>query len=306
MILQLVIPRAPLAAGVAAAHWAATLLGASAAVDDGLPGVPCAALPPHASPAARGNILRREGAIEGRVPLASDGWVESGKVVVTDEHFFIGTVRASAATHGAAGDDRLVVVVFFAAPPYFFIGRWGYLCRYKASVFIRVPLGGNVRIESGEIVEPRQHFFASVDRTATAVDTAGNAGLVIMTFLATPPHFATGTWHHVGRSESAVFRWVPLRGKVWIKTCEIVVPRLNLLISANGTTSTIDTGFHLCPPLVTLLTAPPSHAMAAWQNVVGDKVTVFLGMPFTCNERIQGGKIIYTGNGIAPTAIGTS
>ena len=78
------IPRAPLAAGVTAAHWAATLLGASAAVDDGLPGVSCAALPPHAPPAARSDVLRREGAVEGRVPLAGDSRVEVGEVVVAD------------------------------------------------------------------------------------------------------------------------------------------------------------------------------------------------------------------------------
>lgn len=125
LILQLFIPRAPLAAGVAAAHWTATLLAAGTAVDDGLPGVTCAALPPHAPPAARGDILRRESAVEGRVPFFGDGWVEGGEVVVADKHFFIGTVRASAAAHGAAGDDRLVVVAFFAAPPDFFVAGWG-------------------------------------------------------------------------------------------------------------------------------------------------------------------------------------
>lgn len=137
------------ATGVAAAHGAAAALGAGAAVDDSLPGVACAALPPHASSAARGDILRRKGAVEGRVPLAGDGWVESGEVVVTDKHFFIGTVGASAAAHGAAGDDCLVVVAFLAAPPDFFVGSRGDLRRCESTVFTWVPLGGDVWIEGG-------------------------------------------------------------------------------------------------------------------------------------------------------------
>lgn len=123
--LQLLVSCPPFAAGVAAAHWTATLLAAGAAVDDGLPGVPCAALPPYTPPAARSDVLRRKGAVEGRVPFFGDGWVKGGEVVVADKHLFIGTVGASAAAHGAAGDDRLVVVAFFAAPPNLFVAGWG-------------------------------------------------------------------------------------------------------------------------------------------------------------------------------------
>lgn len=121
ILIHLFISRAPFAADVAAADWAAAALGASAAVDDGLPDVACTALPPHAPSAAGSDVLRRKSAVEGRVPLASDSWVEGGEVVVTDKHFFIGTVGASAAAHGAAGDDGLVIVAFFAAPPHLFV-----------------------------------------------------------------------------------------------------------------------------------------------------------------------------------------
>ena len=304
--LQLLVPRAPLAAGVAAAHWTATLLAAGAAVDDGLPGVACAALPPHASPAARGDILRREGAVEGRVPLAGDGWVEGGEVVVADKHFFIGTVGASAAAHGAAGDDRLVIVAFFAAPPHLFVAGWGNFVWRKCAVFGRVPLGGNSWIKRSQVVEPCQHFLAGADWAAAAVDTAGNAGLVVVTFLTAPPHFATGARHHVRRGEGAIFRWMPLTRQVRIKTCEIVIPSLHLFVAADGAASAIDTGFHLRPPLVTMAAAPPSHVMAAWQNVVGSKVTVFRRVPFFRQIRIAGGEIGFTGNSQTATAIGTS
>lgn len=169
-----------------------------------------------------------------------------------------------------------------------------------------MPLGGNGWVKRSQIVESCQHFFASADRAATAVDAAGNAGLVVMPFLTAPPHFAAGAGHHVGRSESAVFCRVPLPRQVWIKTCEVVVPRLHLFVAADGTASTVDTGFHLRPPLVALLTAPPGHVVTAWQHVVGRKVTVFRRVPFFRQVRIASGEIGFTGNGQTATAIGTS
>ena len=95
------LPRPSFAAGVAAADGAAVVLAAGAAVDDGLPGVAFAALPPHSSPASRGDVLRREGAVEGRVPLAGDAWVKGGKVVVAGQDFPVGAIGAAAAAHGA-------------------------------------------------------------------------------------------------------------------------------------------------------------------------------------------------------------
>ena len=300
------IPRAPLAAGVAAAHWTATLLGAGAAVDDSLPGMSCVALPPHAPSAARGDILRRKSAVEGRVPLASNGWVEGGEVVVADKHFFIGTVGASAAAHGAAGDDRLVVVAFFTAPPDLFVAGWGDFVWRECAIFGRVPLGGNGWVKRSQVVKACQHFLASADRAAAAVDAAGNTGLVVMPILAAPPHFAAGAGHHVRRGEGAIFRWMPLTRQVRIKTLQVVIPSLHLLVAADGAASAVDTGFHLCPPLVPMTAAPPGHVVAAWQHVVGSKVTVFRRVPFFCQIRIAGGKIGFTGNGQTPAAIGTS
>lgn len=295
-----------LAAGVAAAHWAATLLGAGAAVDDGLPGVACAALPPHTPPAARGDVLRRESAVEGRVPLTGDGWVEGGEVVVADKHFFIGTVGTSAAAHGAAGDHGLVVVAFFAAPPDFFVAGWGDFVWRERAIFGGVPLGGNGWIKRSQIVESCQHFLASTDGAAAAVDAAGNAGLVVMAFLTAPPHFAAGAGHHVGRSESAIFCRVPLRGKVRIKTCKVVIPSLHLFVAADGTASAVDTGFHLCPPLVPMAAAPPSHAMAARQHLIRCERAVFGGVPFAGQIGITGGQIVFTGDGPPSSAIGAA
>lgn len=149
ILIHLFISHPPFIAGVAAAHGTATVLGAGAAVNNGLPSVPCAALPPHAPSAAGGDVLRRKSAVEGGVPFFCHCRVQSSEVVIADQHFLIGTVWTAAASHGTAGDHRLVVVSFLAAPPDFFVGSRGDLRRCESTVFTWVPLGGDVWIEGG-------------------------------------------------------------------------------------------------------------------------------------------------------------
>lgn len=71
---------------MSAAHGTAAALGAGAAVDDGFPGVPLAALPPHALAAAGGDILRREAAVQRGVPFFGDFGVFGGEVVEAWQH----------------------------------------------------------------------------------------------------------------------------------------------------------------------------------------------------------------------------
>lgn len=148
-MIHLFISRPPLAAGVAAAHGTAAVLGAGAAVNNGLPGVAYTALPPHAPSAAGSDVLRRKWAVEGGVPFFGHCRIKSREVVVADQYFFIGTIRTAAASHGTAGDHRLVVMTFLAAPPDFFVGSRGDLRRCESTVFTWVPLGGDVWIECG-------------------------------------------------------------------------------------------------------------------------------------------------------------
>lgn len=149
IFIHLFISCPPLAAGVAAADGAAAMLGAGATVDNSLPGVPCAALPPHAPSAAGSDVLRSERTVEGGVPFFGHCRVKSSEVVIADQHFLIGTVWTAAASHGTAGDHCLVIVAFLTAPPYFFVGCRSDLCRCEASVLFRMPLGGDVWIEGG-------------------------------------------------------------------------------------------------------------------------------------------------------------
>lgn len=71
---------------MSAAHGAAAALGAGAAVDDSLPGVAFAALPPHALAAAWGDVLRREAAVQRGVPFFGDLGVFGGEIVEARQH----------------------------------------------------------------------------------------------------------------------------------------------------------------------------------------------------------------------------
>lgn len=256
------------------------MLAAGAAVDDGLPFVACAAAPPHAFSAAGSDVLRREGTVFGGVPFFGDGWIKRGEIVEPCQHFLIGAVGASAAALGAAGDDRLIVMVLFAAPPDFAIAGWGDVFRRKRAVFCWVPLTRDVGVLTGQIVVTWNNDFSCTDGAAAAIDTAGNAGLVVMAFLALPPHFAPGAGHHVRRSEGTIFRRMPLARNVWIEASEVIVASLHLFVGADGAASAIDAGFDLRLPLMAMLTAPPNDAMAAGQYLVRGDAAVFLRVPF--------------------------
>lgn len=255
-----------------------------AAVDDSLPFMACAAAPPDALSAAGGDVLRGEGAIFGGVPFFGDGGFQRGEVVEPCQHFLIGTVGAAAAALGAAGDDGLVVVAPLAAPPHFAIAGWSGVFRRKRAIFRGVPLARDVGILTGQIVVTWNNDFSCTDGAAAAVDAAGNAGLVVVAFLALPPDFAAGAGNNVCRREGTVFCGVPLARQVWIEALQVVVTDLHLFVGADGAASAIDAGFDLRLPLMALLTAPPNDAMAAGQHLVWGKTAIFCGMPLAGDQ----------------------
>lgn len=275
------------------------MLAASAAIDDSLPFVACTAAPPHAFSAARGDVLRGEAAIFGGMPFFGDGGFQRGEVVEPCQHFLIGAVGAAAAALGAAGDNCLVVVALFAAPPDLAIAGWGDVFRREGAVFCGVPLARNVRVLTGQIVVTWNNDFSCTNRAAAAIDTAGNAGLPFMAPVALPPDFAAGAGDDIGWRESAIFGGMPLTRQIWVETGEIIVTGLHLLIGADRASSTIDAGFHLRPPLVPLLTAPPDHAVRAGQHLIGGEAAIFCWVPLAGDQRVLGGQIIFSRNGIA-------
>lgn len=255
-------------------------MAAGAAVDDSLPFMACAAAPPDTFSTAGSDVLRREGTVFGGVPFFGDGGLQRGKVVKPCQHFLIGAVRTAAAALGAAGDNCLIVMALFAAPPDFAIAGWGDVFRREGAVFCWVPLTRNVRVLTGQIVITWNNDFSCTNGAAAAIDTAGNAGLVVVAFLALPPDFAAGAGNDIGWRQSAIFGGMPLARQVWIKALQVVGTDLHLLIGTDRTASAIDAGFDLRLPLMAMLTAPPNDAMAAGQYLVRGDAAVFLRVPF--------------------------
>lgn len=158
-------------------------------------------------------------------------------------------------------------------------------------------MGGNSRVEGGQVVEPCQHFFASANGAAAAVDAAGDASLVVVAFLAAPPDFAPGAGNDVGWGELPVFGGVPFFCQSRIKTLQVIVTSLHLFVIADGAPCAVDTGFDLRLPLMAFITTPPHQPMAARQHLIRRERTVFFIQPFLRQIGIFRSQIIFSDDG---------
>ena len=287
----------------AAADGAATALTAGAAVDDGLPGMPLAALPPDTFAAAGGHVLRRKLPIQSRMPFFGNFGILGGKVVETWQHFTSGTIRAAVAALGAAGNHGLVVMTQWTAPPNFAIAGRCDLCRPQRPVFCRVPFLGNDGELAGKVVLAGDNDFSSTDGTTAAIDAAGYAGLPFVAFGALPPDFAARAGDDVCRCKGTVFRGVPFSGQIGILMGKIVVAFLQFFVGTDGAAVAIDTRFDLRPPFVAIGATPPHKPMTAGQQLTRIKAAVFCRMPFLHQFRIVCGQIGFARNGVTSRAI---
>lgn len=176
-----------LADGVAGADWAAAELVAGAAVDDGLPDVAGATLPPNFFAAAGKDMVGREWAVEGWVPLGCNFRIEGGEIVEAWEHFFICAIWTTAVALGTAGNDGLILMAFVADPPDFLVAGRGDVVWGEGAVFGWVPLAGDVWILAGEVVFAGDDLFACADWATAAAAAAGDGCLIGVAFGTDPP-----------------------------------------------------------------------------------------------------------------------
>ena len=270
-----------LADGVAGADWAAAELVAGAAVDDGLPDVAGAALPPNFFAAAGKDMVGREWAVEGWVPLARYVGVEGGEVVEAWEHFFICAIWTTAVALGTAGNDSLILVAFVADPPDFLVAGGSDVVWGEGAVFGWVPLAGDVWILAGEIVFAGDDLFACADWATAAAAAAGDGCLIGVAFGTDPPDFAPTAGDNVGWSEGAVFGWMPLSGEIWIGCGEVVHAGQRQASAAIwAACATAGAGVDCGLPVVTVGTGPPDFAFAAVADAVGSEWRVARAVPF--------------------------
>lgn len=106
---------------------------------------------------------------------------------------------------------RLPHMTLVTFPPHFAVRACGDQLWCQVAVQCRVPLLGHLRCQSYQIIEPRQHLSSRTVRTAAATHGAGSyCGLVVMTFLATPPYLSVGTGRDLLRSQCFIFARMPL------------------------------------------------------------------------------------------------
>lgn len=103
------------------------------------------------------------------------------------------------------------------------------MIRGKAAVHGGVPLGCDLGIFCGEVVEAGEHsFIGAVWTAAVALGASGNDGLVFMAFITDPPDFAIAGGRDVVWGECAVLGWVPFFGDGGVLTGEVVLARDDL------------------------------------------------------------------------------
>ena len=145
------------------ADGAAAPLRARTGIDDRLPDVAQRAAPPDLSVAAGRHHLRRQAAVERRVPLRRHDRLPCRKVVEPGEDLAPRAVGAVVPPHGPRRDDRQIAVAQRAPPPHLAVAGGRDRLRRQRAVFRRIPLPGQRRIEGGEVVEAPLHLFPAAD-----------------------------------------------------------------------------------------------------------------------------------------------
>ena len=176
----------------------------------GLPLVALFTLPPHSAPAARGQGVRGEGTVLGRVPLGGQVGVEGGQAVFPRQDLPVGAHRTAAA-RDPGFDLRPPHMALFTLPPHCLVTAGQYILGPQAAVEGGVPLGGQVGEAGGQVAASRQRDLAGAHRAARAIPRAGcHPRLPLMAFFTEPPCFIAGMVCHLIRGQCLIFLRMPL------------------------------------------------------------------------------------------------
>ena len=148
------------------AHGTAGSLLPRARVYDRFPDVPFRAAPPGRFAAPRRHHLRRQGPVQGLIPLGGDLGADRCQVVESRQHPPPGAVWAAAQPRRPGCNGSFPRVPLLTAPPDRAVAERRYVGGPQAPVFFRVPLGGNARGQRGKVVFSRRNRPAGTDGTA--------------------------------------------------------------------------------------------------------------------------------------------
>ena len=249
--------------------------------------------PPHFAMGAGRHHLGRQGAVQRRMPLGGDLWLQRGQIVKPRQNLSSCTVWAAAAAHGVGSYCGLVVVALLAAPPHLSVRTGRDLLRSQYFIFPWMPLGCNGRKLTGQIIFTGNHLFPGADGATTAAAGPGRYGsLPLMSLFTAPPHLTGSARWNLLRGKVPVSCWVPLGNKLRVLGGKIVFSGMYFPVGADRTAAADRAGFDLCPPLMTFFTDPPHHPVAAGEHLLRGEGAVFGGMPLVGQFWKERGQIV--------------
>lgn len=171
--------------------------------------------PPDLATRAGDDVLWREAAVFGGVPLAGELGIVAGEVVVSREQGAIGANRAVGADDAGFHLSAPLVPVR-TAPPHTLVAAGQELLWREIAIFCRVPLARKLGIECGKVVFTGDGLAACAVGTAcAAAGAAVDGGLPVVAFLAAPPHAPLAAARDGLRCERQVACAVPFGKQVF-------------------------------------------------------------------------------------------
>ena len=193
-------------------------------------------------------------------------------------------------------------------PPHPLVAAGGDHGRGEVAVEGGVPLGGQLRVEGGQVVVPRQGPApGAVGAAAVVAGAGGDDGLIGVPTGAQPPHLPVAVGRHLLGGVWPVEGGVPLPGDVRAEGGQVVFPGDDLLAGTHGTAgAAVGPGGYPGLPLVALFTHPPHPALGAGEHVPGGEGPVFLRVPLFGHPGKGGGQVVHPRQHRAVGAHGTA
>ncbi len=301
-----VIATKRLASGVTCAYRTAGLILAGAGIDNSLPDMIFRADPPDLFCAARRDLLRRQCAIELRMPLSGNGRKLAGQIIVSNQHFTVSTIGTAAILRRPGRHGHAKRVSLFASPPKYTVAVRCHISSCQRLIFLPIPLGCHHGKPRQKVILSRQNGLSRTDRTAPAADPRRHRCTPNMPFFAQPPNFFQCTCQDLFRRDAAVFLRMPLGSEFRMGTGEIGLSRQNGVSGADRAFCARGAGLHSCLPGMAFFTQPPHFSVTSGKQRCGIGVTVILRMPLKHQFRISGCQICHAADRQSIGAIGAS
>ena len=177
----------------------------------------------------------------------------------------------------------------------------------KCTVFLLVPLRGNVRIQRCEVVFTCKCLSSGADRAPRTERSAGeHCRTPRMAVWAAPPDFAPCARDHLRRQKRPVFCRIPFFRDRRILSRERVFLRQYALSRAVGATAALHPRLHGGAVGVAVLAAPPDELVAAGRNVLRCQGRVLLAVPLCREQRKLLHHAALFRRNLAPCAVGAA